>query len=130
MEAVQHTLAKVCADYPLDYSMLRAKYQDDVVQACCRAAFDDGAGSGVPRCSGVTKAGKPCGRRAVINGVCTQHLEAKREEQAAARRQEAYAASLTAVGPRDPHAHELRSLGTKHTVSMAFPDADAIKRSV
>lgn len=116
-EAVQRTLARVTADYPLDYTQLLAKYQADVVAQCCSMVED-----GRKKCTATTKAGKPCGRRAAVGDVCAQHLSFWQEQQAAQRRQEAYMTSVRRDAPKDPYTSELKQLAKKRTVSMAFPD--------
>lgn len=115
-EAVQATLARVTADFPLDFGSLVARYQDEVVRRCC-ALFQT-----EDTCRATTKTGKPCARRAVVDGACAQHLESWRAAHETHRRREAYAASVRA--PADPHLADLRAAGRKRTVSMAFPDAE------
>lgn len=133
-EAVQITLAMVARDYPLDYSHLLAKYQADVVRECC-AMLDGGGGGGGggAMCSAVTRTGKPCARRAVVNGVCAQHVDAWREQQAAARRQDSYAAVVRHAAATDPHAAEMRhmkDLGRRRTVAMALPEPEGVARAL
>lgn len=118
-EAVQRTLAHVTTDYPLDYTRLLDKYQPEVVRECC--AMFEGADADAPRCFGTTKAGKPCARRAVLNGVCAKHVDAWKQQQAAQRRQQVYDATRRG-GPVDPYAQELAVMSKKRQVSMAFPD--------
>ncbi len=117
-EAVHETLALVAADHPLDYARLVDKYADRVVERCCAMA----ACTAQPQCSFPTKSGKPCGRRAAVDGVCSQHLAAWRERAETGRRQQVYAASVRRSAPADSYARELCDKARKRTVSMAFPD--------
>lgn len=129
-EAVQMTLAMVARDYPLDYTQLLAKYQAEVVRACC-AMLDEGGGGAT--CTATTRAGKPCARRAVVNGVCAQHVDAWHEQQAALRRQDSYAAVVRHAATLDPHAAELRQmrdLGRRRTVAMALPESEGVARAL
>lgn len=130
-EAVQLTLAMVARDYPLDYTHLLAKYQAEVVRSCC-AMLDDTGGGGAT-CSATTRAGRPCARRAVVNGVCAQHVDAWQEQQAALRRQDSYAAVVRHAATNDPHATDLRQmkdLGRRRTVAMALPEAEGVARAL
>lgn len=117
-EAVHQTLALVAQDHPLDYATLVARYSERVVAGCC--AMTSGA---VPTCRFETKAGKPCTRRAAVDGVCTQHLEAWRQRQEAGRRQQVYAAAVARRAPtaEDPHVHELKQRARKRVLSMTLP---------
>lgn len=129
-EAVQATLALIARDYPLDYSQLLARYQADVVRSCC-AMLDD-TGSGVA-CTAATKTGRPCTKRAVINGVCAQHVGAWHQQQAALRRQDSYAAVVRHAASHEPHATELQQLkevGRRRTVAMALPETDGVARAM
>lgn len=128
-EAVQQTLARVCKDYPLDYTQMLARYQAGVVTSCChlfKGATDD-AGRDAPTCAATTKAGKPCGKRPVMSGFCGSHLEAWREQREAQRRTDTYAASVRRQAATDPYAHDLQQASKKRTVSMAFPDDSVTK---
>ena len=120
VEAVRLTLARVAEDHPLDYTRLLQKYEAGVVQQCCGLFADPG--SEAKLCGAPTKSGKPCERRAVLNGVCSKHIDAWRQQQEAQRRQELYA-SARRHPPPDPHAEELKkAAGQRRTASMAFPE--------
>lgn len=128
-EAVRLTLARVVEDYPLDYTRLLQKYERDVVGRCC-GMFTD-APAEAKRCGAPTKSGKPCERYAVLNGVCSKHIDAWRQQQEAQRRQEVYA-STRRHAPAGPHAEALKkAAGKRRAASMAFPDdAGAALRAV
>lgn len=119
-EAVRTTLARVAADYPLDYTSLLRAYEAEVVEHCC-AMVDHNESDAVQMCSAKTTRGKPCGQRAVINGVCTKHLGVWKRQQETQRRQEAYVACVQREAPNDRYAQELKDRGQKRQVSMAFP---------
>lgn len=118
-EAVERTLRRLAADYPLDYGELVARYKQGVVQECC-GAFD----GATDKCAGTTRAGKPCGRLAVACGFCAPHLQAWQQEQAAQRRADVYAESLKR--DRDTYAEELQRAGMKRTMSMSFSPRDRL----
>ena len=116
-EAVHQTLALVAQDHPLDYATLVAKYSARVVDGCCAMASGTAT-----TCRFETKAGRPCARRAVVDGVCTQHLEAWRQRQEAGRRQEVYAAHVARTAPaEDPYVHDLKERARKRAVCMSLP---------
>lgn len=121
-EAVQRTLVRVAADHPLDYAELLRRYQADVVRECCAMLDTADAADAAQTCGAKTRAGKPCAKRAVLNGVCAQHVDHWRAQQASQRRQDVYAESVRHAAATDPYADELRELGRKRSVAMAFPD--------
>ena len=92
--AVVHTLARVCADYPLDLTSLVAKYEAGVVESCCAACR-----STEGQCEAITHKGKGprCTRGAVMGGFCTVHIGEWEERAAYAKRVEAYAAYVGVV---------------------------------
>ena len=108
----------LAADYPLDYTSLLGKYEADVVEHCC-ATFE--RQDAHQTCGAPTKKGVPCGRRAVANGVCSQHLAAWERQQEAQRQHDAYATARQRDGLRDLYAQELKEVGKKRQVSTAFP---------
>jgi hypothetical protein len=120
-EAVRRTLAHVCRDHHLDYASMVAKIEDAVVQECVAMYAPPQPKA---TCSFVTKAGKPCGRHAVVEGACAAHLDALRERQASALRQDVYAAgaSKASIARTDPHAARLKDLSRPRSVNMALPD--------
>ena len=83
--AVVHTLARVCADYPLDLTSLVAKYEAGVVQSCCAACW-----SAEARCEAVTHKGTQCTHRASIGGFCSTHIGQWEERAAYAKRVEVH----------------------------------------
>ena len=126
-EAVRVTLSRIAADYPLDYTLLLKTYEQPVVTACCGAfeATDENA-----TCCMLTKTGKQCTRRALVHGVCTQHLGAWRLKQETTRAQDAYVATIRHAHATDPHAEELRRLTRKRTICTSMPHdvAECLKR--
>lgn len=89
--AVQQTLARVCADHPLDYTTLVAKYEAEVVESCCTASRSTEA-----RCEAFTQKGKgpQCSRRAAIGGFCGLHLDQWEARVACSQRIEAYVGGM------------------------------------
>ena len=123
-EAVQQTLMCVCNDYPLDFTQLVNKYQAGVVASCCGMAAEQREQA----CMASTKQGKPCGRRAVLNGMCTAHQHVWTEQQEARRRLEADTTQRKRAAPPDPHAEELKRASRRRTVPMTLPDGAAAVR--
>ena len=119
VEAVHETLALVARDHPLDYTHLVDRYAKQVVDRCCAMAACETTGA---QCTCTTRAGKPCSKRAAVDGACLAHLEARQERAEEQRRKQAYAATVQRSGPADPYALQLRAKSKKRTVSMAFPD--------
>lgn len=128
-EAVRTTLARVAADYPLDYTRLLQRYEQDVVAECC-GTFQKPPDAPNTMCTATTKTGRPCGRRAAVNGVCTAHLDTWREQQEASRRQGAYVTAVGRERPRDVHTQQLREQARKRKADMSFPEdvAGALRR--
>lgn len=121
VEAVRLTLARVAQDHPLDYTLLLKKYEAGVVKECC-GMFNDTAAVDAKLCGAPTKTGKPCERRAVLNGACSQHIDAWQQRQEAQRRQEVYA-SARRKAPTDPHTEALKRVaGKRRAAPMTFPD--------
>ena len=126
-EAVQLTLARISKDYPLDFTKMQAKYQGDVVAQCCRLVA---APEQHEMCGAPTKTGKACGRRAVVGGACSLHIEAWKEQQAAQRRKDMYAVGVKRDAPGDAYAQELQLVSAKRRVPMVIEDqCDLVARS-
>lgn len=110
--AVAETLAKVCADYPLDYVTLLRRYEQDVVSVCCSACVT----AGFQQCEASTKSRsrRRCTRRAVLGGYCGLHTHQWTDRVQQAKRVEAYTAKLS----------KKTAKATK--VPMAQPDVRAL----
>lgn len=121
-EAVRRVLARVSADYPLDYTQLLAKYEAPVVAECCGMFHKTDAAAEDRMCSGTNRQGKQCGRRAVLNGVCSLHLDAWKQQQESQRRREVYSSTVRRDAPNDPHVQDLKTMTKKRKVSMGLPD--------
>lgn len=118
-EAVHRTLARVCADYPVDYTKLISTYERDVVTECCALALTTAEAPAT--CSATGKNGKRCSKKAVLNGVCSTHIQAWQEQQEAQRRLQLDAAKRKRDAPQDRYSAELKQLAKKRQVSMAMP---------
>lgn len=116
-EAMQQTLVRVCNDYPLDFTQLVAKYQGEIVASCCGMAVAQSEKA----CGATTKQGKPCGKKAVLNGMCTAHQHVWREQQEVQRRLEADAARRKRDAPQDPHGEELKRVSRRRIVPTTVP---------
>lgn len=93
--AVAETMSLACSDYPLDYATLVKKYEDVVVERCCRACIADG----FAQCEAKTKStGVQCCKRAVLGGFCTQHMSKWKERI----RSNGYSQAVQAVQPKHP----------------------------
>lgn len=90
--ATEDVLLCVARDYGHDYKTLLTKYRDAVVARHVSGSVGERA-----TCRGVTKTGKPCGKRAVLHGCCQQHALAMAEEEAKRRKVQAYAAVAAAA---------------------------------
>lgn len=90
--AMEDLLLCVARDYGHDYATLLKKYRDDVVRRHVGISRD--ATKTVAMCSGTTKSGKPCGKRAVLHGCCQQHAVQAAEEEAKRRKVRAYKATV------------------------------------
>lgn len=99
--AVEDVLLLVARDERLEYAPLVARYKDGVVKRHASLALDPGSAAG-GQCSGVTRAGKRCSKRALLNGYCPTHADQAAEETARKRRLEAYRESVTANQQPDP----------------------------
>lgn len=99
--AVEDVLLLVARDERLEYASLVARYKDGVVKRHASLALDPGDAAG-GQCSGMTRTGKRCAKRAVLNGYCPTHAEQAAEETARKRRLEAYRESVTANQQPDP----------------------------
>jgi hypothetical protein len=99
--AVEDVLLLVARDERLEYASLVARYKEGVVKRHASLALDPGDAAGV-QCSGMTKTGRRCAKRAVLNGYCATHAEQAAEETARKRRLEAYRESVSANQQPDP----------------------------
>lgn len=113
--AVAETLARVCSDYPLDYTHLMERYEVDVVRVCCEASVGS---EDFVQCEALTLKSRRCCRRAVMGGYCSAHLDAWTEKVDATRRLETYAAKVAKVEP--PRV-------ASHKVSMVLPSLANIR---
>lgn len=84
--AVEDALLCVARDYGLDYGVLLKKYRGEVV-----GRHVSGCLGAKVLCSGTTKGGKPCGRRAVLHGCCQQHAVEAAQKAGKLRKREAIA---------------------------------------
>lgn len=111
--AVEDALLCVARDYGHEYSALLARYRDLVVRRHASGSLTEKT-----QCRGVTKGGKPCGRRAQLQGYCQTHAAQMAEEEAKRRRVEAYRAS---VPRREPEGALVELwLGRKHVSGETF----------
>lgn len=111
--AVEDTLLCVARDYGHDYSVLLRRYKDEVVRRHSAGTLTEKT-----QCRGTTKGGKPCGRRAQLQGYCQMHAAQMAEEEAKRRKVEAYKAS---VPQREPDGALVELwLGERHVSSEIF----------
>lgn len=94
--ATEDVLLCVARDYGHDYKTLLTRYRDAVVARHVSGSVGERAA-----CRGVTKAGRPCGKRAVLHGRCQQHALQMAEEEAKRRKVQAYAAVAAAAPTGD-----------------------------
>lgn len=85
--AVEDALLCVARDYGHDYGGLLAKYRDGLVRRHAGGLLNEGTS-----CRGFTRDGKPCPRRATLDGHCKVHAAARAEELSRRRNVEAYQA--------------------------------------
>jgi hypothetical protein len=85
--AVEDAIFRIARDHGLNYKALVDKYKADIVAEHASAA--GAAGAGVT-CKGITRAHRPCSKRAVINGFCTSHADQWAEDESKRRCVEAY----------------------------------------
>jgi hypothetical protein len=122
IEAVQETLARVCREYPLDYTQLVNKYQDDVVAQCCRLCETrQPAPAAKESCCATLKSGKPCSRRAIFGGYCGKHVEEFKAHQAMQRRKDAYIDTLARTHNVDAMALDLQKTSKNNILPMKLP---------
>ena len=120
IEAVQETLARVCRDYPLDYTQLVKKYQADVVAQCCQLCESRPSGTQEP-CGAITKHGKRCSMRAIFGGYCGKHKDEFQVQHALQRRTEAYVDTLARGQNRDVFVTDLQKTSKNNMVPMKLP---------
>ena len=123
VEAVQETLARICREYPLDYTQLVDKYQADVVAQCCRLCEtrQPATAANTHSCGATTKSGKPCSRRAIFGGYCGNHMEEFKAHQALQRRTHAYIDTLARTHNVDEMALDLKNMSKNNMVPMKLP---------
>lgn len=88
--AVEDALLCVSRDYGHDYGALLKKYKTGVVDR-----HASGSLSAQTVCGATTRAGKPCGRRAVLHGCCHQHAVEAAHRQGRLREREAIKDAVT-----------------------------------
>lgn len=84
--AVEDAIFCVARDHGLNYKALVEKYKEDIVTKHSSAAGVLATGT----CKGVTRASKPCTKRATINGFCTSHADQWGQDESKRRCVEAY----------------------------------------
>lgn len=89
--AVEDALLCVARDFGHDYGILLKRYKEDVVR---RHASGKAIEGGAATCKGVTKGGRPCGKKPAMHGYCQKHCAQAAEEEAKKRKVQAYAASV------------------------------------
>ena len=112
--AIADVLLRVATDYGISYTALVDRY-GLVGQDHCRCA------AGVV-CSGTTKAGKRCVKRARVNGYCSAHMPQGAEEDARRKRVAAFQ-DRTAVrgnGTDDPVEALLQGLDVRDLHTKSF----------
>ena len=89
--AVEDALLCVARDYGHQYASLVKRYKDEVVARHTAGSLSQQQA----QCRGLTRANKPCGKRAVLHGYCQSHAAQMAEEETKRRRVEAYKSSVT-----------------------------------
>ena len=113
--AVEDALLCVARDYGYDYGVLLKKYKEEVVQRHASGSLAERT-----LCSGRTRSGKACGRRAVLHGCCQQHAVEAAQRQGRLREREAIADAVE--NPRAAEAADLEIMcgGRRAAPAMAF----------
>jgi len=110
--AIDDVLLCVSRDYGHDFTTLVETYRDRVV------ARHSSSSASVAVCAGTSASGKPCTKRAFVNGFCKTHATQKETEDLKRRKTMAYRHTSRKAG--DPIMDALRGMSARIVPAAAY----------